>query len=83
MSIFIVVQKTLNTSKRGGQVGIDIIFKIAGIGIITAVTNQILKYAGKDEIATLTTLAGVVIVLFMVINMISQLFDTIKTLFNF
>lgn len=63
--------------------GIDIIFKIAGIGIITAVTNQILKYAGKDEIATLTTLAGVVIVLFMVINMISQLFDTIKTLFNF
>ena len=63
--------------------GIDIIFKIAGIGIITAVTNQILKYSGKDEIATLTTLAGVVIVLFMVINMISQLFDTIKTLFNF
>lgn len=63
--------------------GIDIIFKIAGIGIITAVTNQILKYAGKDEIATLTTLAGIVIVLFMVINMISQLFDTIKTLFNF
>ena len=63
--------------------GIDIIFKIASIGIITAVTNQILKYAGKDEIATLTTLAGIVIVLFMVINMISQLFDTIKTLFNF
>ena len=63
--------------------GIEIIFKIAGVGIITAVTNQILKYSGKDEIAMLTTLAGVVIVLFMVINMISQLFDTIKTLFNF
>ena len=63
--------------------GIDIIFKIAGVGIITAVTNQILKYAGKDEIAMLTTLAGVVIVLFMVINMISELFSTIKNLFSF
>ena len=63
--------------------GIDIIFKIAGVGIITAVTNQILKYAGKDEIAMLTTLAGVVIVLFMVINMISELFSTIKNLFGF
>ncbi len=63
--------------------GIDIIFKIAGVGIITAVANQILKHAGKDEIAMLTTLAGVVIVLFMVINMISELFATIKSLFSF
>lgn len=61
--------------------GIDIIFKIAAIGILTAVTNQVLKYAGKDEIATLTTLAGVVIVLFMVVNMISELFATVKNLF--
>ena len=60
--------------------GIDIIFKIAAIGILTAVTNQVLKYAGKDEIATLTTLAGVVIVLFMVVNMISELFTTVKNL---
>lgn len=63
--------------------GVDIIFKIAGVGIITAVTNQILKHSGKDEIAMLTTLAGVVVVLFMIINMISELFSTIKTLFNF
>ena len=63
--------------------GVDIIFKIAGVGIITAVTNQILKHSGKDEIAMLTTLAGVVIVLFMIINMISELFMTIKNLFNF
>ncbi|HBP44156.1 MAG TPA: stage III sporulation protein AC [Clostridiales bacterium] len=62
--------------------GIDIIFKIAAIGILTAVTNQVLKYAGKDEIATLTTLAGVVIVLFMVVNMISELFGTVKQLFS-
>ena len=62
--------------------GIDIIFKIAAIGILTAVTNQVLKYAGKDEISTLTTLAGVVIVLFMVVNMISELFGTVKQLFS-
>ena len=62
--------------------GIDIIFKIAAIGILTAVTNQVLKYADKDEIATLTTLAGVVIVLFMVVNMISELFTTVKNLFS-
>ncbi|MBQ2864859.1 MAG: stage III sporulation protein AC [Clostridia bacterium] len=61
--------------------GIEIIFKIAAIGILTAVTNQILKYSGKDEIAMLTTLAGVVIVLFMVVNMISELFATVKQLF--
>ena len=51
--------------------GIDIIFKIAAIGILTAVTNQVLKYSGKDEIATLTTLAGVIIMIFMVVNMIN------------
>ncbi len=62
--------------------GIDIIFKIAAIGILTAVTNQVLKYAGKDEIATLVTLSGVVIVLFMVVNMVSQLFETVKSLFS-
>ena len=48
--------------------GIEIIFKIAGVGILTAVINQILKYAGKDEIATLTTLASVIVVLVMIVN---------------
>ncbi len=62
--------------------GIDIIFKIAAIGILTAVANQVLKYAGKDEIATLTTLAGVIIVLFMVVNMINELFTIVKQLFS-
>lgn len=61
---------------------IDIIFKIAGVGILLAVVNQVLKYAGKDEIATLTTLAGIVIVLLMVTNLISQLFNTVKSLFS-
>jgi stage III sporulation protein AC len=62
-------------------VDIQIIFKIASIGILTAVTNQILKYAGKDEIATLTTLAGVVVVLFLIIDMVSELFEMVKSLF--
>lgn len=62
--------------------GIDIIFKIAGIGIITAVVNQILKYMNKDEIATLTTLTGVILVLIMVLNMITELFSQVKNLFS-
>ncbi len=62
--------------------GIEIIFKIAAIGILTAIVNQVLKYAGKDEIATLATLAGVIIVLFMLIDMISQLFESVKVLFS-
>lgn len=61
---------------------IQIIFKIASVGILTAVTNQILKYAGKDEIATLTTLAGVVVVLFLIIDMVSDLFELVKSLFS-
>ncbi|NLC17187.1 MAG: stage III sporulation protein AC [Clostridiales bacterium] len=64
------------------QAGVEIIFRIAAIGILTAVVTQILKKAEKDEIATLVTLAGLVIVLLMVINMISQLFDAVKQLFN-
>ncbi len=61
---------------------IDVIFKIAAIGILTAVINQILKIAGKDEIATFVTLAGIIVVLFTVVNMISDLFNTVKSLFT-
>ena len=61
---------------------IDIIFKIAAIGILTAVVGQILQHQGKSEIATLSTLAGLVIVLIMVMNMVSGLFETMKDLFN-
>lgn len=62
---------------------VDIIFKIAAIGILTAVVGQILRGSGKEDISTLATLAGIVIVLFMVIGMISDLFTSIKTIFNF
>lgn len=61
---------------------IDIIFKIAAIGILTAVINQILKVSGKEEISTFVTLAGIIIVLFSVVDMISNLFNTVKTLFS-
>lgn len=61
----------------------DIIFKIAAIGILTAVLNQVLVKADKSEIATLVTLSGVVIVLLMVLGLISELFDTVKALFVF
>ena len=61
---------------------IEIIFKIAGIGILTAVINQILKISGKEELTTFVTLAGIIIVLFSVTTMISDLFSTIKTLFS-
>ena len=61
---------------------IDIIFKIAGVGIITAVINYILEKSDKKEIATLVTLAGLVIVLIMVINMIGGLFDSLRSIFR-
>lgn len=61
--------------------GIDIIFKIAGIGIITAVINNILEKSDKKEIATLVTLAGLVLVLTLVIDMLGNLFDTLKNIF--
>ncbi len=63
--------------------GVEIIFKIAGIGLLTAIVGQILKQTGKDEISTLATLAGIIIVIFMVLGLIGDLFTTLKTLFSF
>ena len=62
--------------------GVEIIFKIAAIGILTAMINTILKKADKDEIATLTTIAGLSLVLLIVLDMLVQLFDTIRALFG-
>lgn len=62
--------------------GVEIIFKIAAVGIITAIVCQILKKADRDEIATMVSLAGLVIVLLMVVDMISQLFDTLNSMFG-
>lgn len=62
---------------------VDLIFKIAGIGILVAVLNQVLIKSGRDEQAMMTTLAGLVVVLIMVVGQISELFDTIKSTFGF
>lgn len=61
---------------------VDLIFKIAAIGILVAVLNQVLSRAGRDEQAMLTTLAGLVVVLMMVVQEIAALFDLIKVLFD-
>lgn len=61
---------------------VDFIFKIAGIGIIVAVLNQLLTRSGREEQALLTTLAGLVVVLMMVVNMIGELFSNIKNIFG-
>ena len=61
---------------------IDLIFKIAGTGIIVAVLNLVLKRAEREEQAMMTTLAGLVVVLMMLVRQISDLFDLIKSLFS-
>lgn len=61
---------------------VDLIFKIAAIGIIVAVLNQLLKRAERDEQAMMTTLAGLIVVLMMIIKEIGALFESIKTIFG-
>ena len=61
---------------------VEIIFKIAAIGILTALISVLLKKSDKDEIATLVTIAGLILVLLIVIDMIVQLFDVLQGLFD-
>ncbi len=61
---------------------IDLIFKIAAVGIIVAVLNQVLIRAGREEQATMTTIAGIVVVLTIIVQEISTLFDTVKSVFG-
>ncbi len=62
--------------------GVDLIFKVAAIGILVAVLNQLLVRSGREDQAMMTTLAGLVVVLLMVIDQISLLFSTIKSVFD-
>ncbi len=62
---------------------IDLIFKVAAIGIIVSILNQVLSKSGREEQATMTTLTGLVVVLMMVASKISELFELVKSLFNF
>ena len=61
---------------------IDLVFKIAAIGIIVAVLNQLLIRSGREDQAMMTTLAGLVVVLMMLVQQISDLFQLVKTLFG-
>ena len=62
---------------------IDLIFKIAAIGIIVSILNQVLSRSGREEQATMTSLAGLVVVLMMLTQKIAELFDLVKSLFDF
>ena len=62
---------------------IELIFKIAAIGIIVSILNQVLSKSGREEQATMTTLAGLVVVLMIIAQKISDLFELVKTLFEF
>lgn len=62
---------------------IDLIFKIAAIGIIVSILNQVLSRSGREEQATMTSLAGLVVVLMILAQKIADLFDLVKTLFEF
>lgn len=62
---------------------IDLIFKIAAVGIIVSILNQVLVRSGREEQATMTSLVGLVVVLMIVVQRIAELFDLVKTLFRF
>ncbi len=68
-------------SIKGENMDFDIIFKIAAVGVLTAVITQVLKNIHKEDVATIASLAGIIIVLLMVVKLISELFETVKTLF--
>ena len=61
---------------------VDLVFKIAAVGILVSVLNQVLTRSGREEQATMTTLAGAIVVLMMVVQKISELFELVKTLFG-
>ena len=64
------------------EVSIDLVFKIAAIGILVAVLCQLLNRSGREDIATMVSIAGLVIVLLRVVDLVSRLFDSVKTVFG-
>ena len=68
--------------ERDNKMNVDLIFQIAGVGIVVAVMNQLLARAGRDEQALLITIAGLVAVLFILTERIGELFESVKRIFN-
>ena len=64
------------------MVEVDLLLKLAGLGIVVAVLSQVLSRAGREELGTLVTVAGLVIALFLVVNLVSDLFASLKSLFS-
>jgi stage III sporulation protein AC len=71
-----------NHTDLGGNMDIDLIFKVGAIGIVVAVFNQILTKTGRDEQAMLVTLAGVIVVMALIVGMMNDLFTEVKSVFN-
>ena len=67
---------------KGVIMDITVVFQIAAVGILVAVLNQVLMGAGRNDQATMTTLAGLIVVLFWIISYISDLFGTVQSLFQ-
>lgn len=61
---------------------IDLLFQIAGIGILVAIISQVLKRTGHEDMAILTSVAGLIVVLLIVVNLMSQLFNSVKSIFQ-
>lgn len=78
----IVMFYVKNSNYEDTKMAIDIIFKITGVGLLTFIVNMILKKSDKDEIATFVTIAGLIIVLVMILDMIGGLFDSLKSILN-
>lgn len=64
------------------MIEIDLLFKLAGLGVVVAVISQVLNRAGREELGTLVTVVGLVIALFLVVNLISDLFTSLKSIFS-
>lgn len=63
------------------MIEVDLLFKLAGLGVVVAVLSQVLNRAGREELGTLVTVVGLVIALFLVVNLISDLFSSLKSIF--
>lgn len=63
------------------MIQIDLLFKLAGLGVVVAVISQVLNRTGREELGTLVTVVGLVIALFLVVNLISDLFTSLKSIF--
>ena len=74
--------KRRNRKGRDENLDVDLIFRIAATGIIVAVLNQLLVRSGREEQAMMTTLAGLIVVLMMIVNEIDALFQAIKSIFQ-